>query len=178
VPLSGKDKGARTLGSALSVTSEVPRLFSWTQPTRPRQRAGRCRGCAPRSSWSARNLPQSHRKGRCRNRASPLRSQTCSSNLVPACERIPRATSRKSLRCARSAEGERKGTMQERRLAAPLHRRTSRSGYNDIVHMDVERAANQQDTNSRGRTRPTAQAENTLGFRSMQVIFWLRRLKG
>lgn len=105
MPLSGKDQGARILGSASSVTSDVPRLLSWTQPTPPRQRAGRCRGRAPRSSWSARNLTQSHRKGRCRNRASPLRSQTCSSNLVPASERIPRATSRRPFRCARSAEG-------------------------------------------------------------------------
>ena len=49
--------------------------------------------------------------------------------------------------------------------------------YNDIVHMGRGATANQQDTNSRSRTSPTTQAANTLGFRSMQVIFWLHRLK-
>ena len=45
------------------------------------------------------------------------------------------------------------------------------------MHMGRGAAANQQDTNSRSRTSPATQAENTLGFRSMQVIFWLHRLK-
>ena len=50
--------------------------------------------------------------------------------------------------------------------AAPL-----RGAYNDIVHMGRGATANQQDTNSRSRTSPTTQAENTLRFRSMQVFF-------
>lgn len=49
--------------------------------------------------------------------------------------------------------------------------------YNDIVHMGRGATANQQDTNSRSRTSPTTQVENTLRFRCMQVFFWLHRLK-
>lgn len=74
-------------------------------------------------------------------------------------------------------KGSLKEIMQEVGWQAPLH--FLGGAYNDIVHMGRGAAAtsNQQDTNSRSRTSPTTQVENTLGFRCMQVIFWLHRLK-
>lgn len=76
---------------------------------------------------------KSHRQGRYRNRASPLRSQTCPINLYPQSDRSLEPLHGSGSDVHAAAKG--KGTMQE---GGWQRHCILGSAYNDIVHMDVE----------------------------------------